>query len=155
MCRTVTLRLLFDDFSRASRSHTLPEATAETNAILATARGLFATAVPTIRARGITLLGLTLSDLHDGSAIQLALPFGRRGMHDLEATLDDVRERFGSSAVTRAVLLGRDHGVAQGLRNVRERHEDPALDVQLGEDLVVVVVDLRAGQRLERLERGD
>jgi DNA polymerase IV len=24
--------------------------------------------------------------------------------------LDDIRERFGSDAITRAVLLGRDHG---------------------------------------------
>ena len=38
--RTVVLRLRFDDFSRATRSHTLPWATAETHAILTTARGL-------------------------------------------------------------------------------------------------------------------
>ena len=40
VCRTVTLRLRFGDFSRATRSHTMPYATAETPAILATARGL-------------------------------------------------------------------------------------------------------------------
>src|SRR5712691_5281714 len=38
--RTVVLRLRFDDFSRATRSHTLPRATAQTKTILATARGL-------------------------------------------------------------------------------------------------------------------
>ena len=38
--RTVVLRLRFDDFSRATRSHTLARPTADTEAILATARGL-------------------------------------------------------------------------------------------------------------------
>ena len=38
--RTVVLRLRFDDFSRATRSHTLPHATAHTQTILATVRAL-------------------------------------------------------------------------------------------------------------------
>ncbi len=108
VCRTITLRLRFGDFSRASRSHTLPEATAETTVVLVVARGLLATAMPVIRARGITLIGLTLSGLDDDSAIQLALPFDRP-LARLDATLDAVRERFGSNAVSRAVLLSRRH----------------------------------------------
>ena len=52
VCRTVTLRLRFDDFTRASRSHTLPEATARTEAVLETARALLATARPLIEAPG-------------------------------------------------------------------------------------------------------
>src|SRR6266542_28540 len=40
--RTIVLRLRFDDFSRATRSHTLLHATAHTHTILATARGLLA-----------------------------------------------------------------------------------------------------------------
>jgi DNA polymerase-4 len=28
----------------------------------------------------------------------------------IDSTLDEVRDRFGSAAVTRAVLLGRNHG---------------------------------------------
>src|SRR3989441_3493910 len=38
--RTVVLRLRFDDFTRVTRSHTLPRATAQTQTILATASGL-------------------------------------------------------------------------------------------------------------------
>ncbi len=110
VCRTVVLRLRFDDFSRATRSHTLPEATGQTQTILATARGLLATAMPMIRRQGITLIGLTLTNLDDDSAIQLALPFGRPLAHAIDATLDDVRHKFGSAAITRAVLLGRDLG---------------------------------------------
>ena len=57
--------------------------------------------------------------------------------------------------VVEALVLGGDDGVAQRLRDVGQRHEDPALDVQLGDQLVVVVVDLGADERLERLQRGD
>src|SRR4029079_13602144 len=98
------------DFSRATRSHTLFEATAHTHTILAAARGLLATALPMIRAKGITLIGATLSNLDSDRAIQLALPFDPRSAAHLDATLDTVRDKFGSAAVTRAGLLGRDLG---------------------------------------------
>jgi DNA polymerase-4 len=111
VCRTVTLRLRFRDFSRATRSHTLVEATAQTRTVLATARGLLATATPMIRRRGITLLGISFSNLADEGAIQLALPFGRPGSSALDAAVDDIRERFGADAITRAVLVGRDQGL--------------------------------------------
>jgi DNA polymerase IV len=112
VCRTVTLRLRFGDFSRATRSHTMPYATAETPAILATARGLLATSMPMIERRGITLVGVALGNLGEGQAVQLVLPFERVRRSALDAALDDIRDRYGSDAVTRAVLLGRDQGVA-------------------------------------------
>jgi DNA polymerase-4 len=112
VCRTVTLRMRFDDFSRATRSHTLPEATAQTQTILATARGLLAAATPMIRRQGLTLVGVSLANLYDDDAVQLALPFDRHRAGALDATLDELRDRFGSAAVTRAVLLGRDQGEA-------------------------------------------
>jgi DNA polymerase-4 len=110
VCRTIVLRLRFSDWSRATRSHTLAEATAHTAAILATARELLAAAMPEIERRGLTLVGVSLTGLEDGHAIQLALPLDPRGA--LDATLDDVRDRFGSEAITRAVLLGRDQGIS-------------------------------------------
>ena len=110
-CRTVVLRLRFDDFSRATRSHTLAEATAQTHTILATARDLMATATPLIQSQGLTLLGVSLSNLQDDGAIQLALPFDGAREMALDAALDDIRDRFGSTAITRAVLLGRDQGL--------------------------------------------
>jgi DNA polymerase-4 len=110
VCRTVVLRMRFDDFSRATRSHTLFEATAQTQTILATARGLLAMAMPLIASEGITLVGVALTNLLDDRAVQLALPFDPRHDAALDAALDDVRDRFGSAAITRAVLLGRDPG---------------------------------------------
>jgi DNA polymerase IV len=112
MCRTVTLRLRFDDFTRATRSHTVAESTAETQALLAIARGLLAAALPMIEQQGITLIGVTFTNLDDDAAIQLALPFDRPQIHRIDTTLDQVRDRFGPAAVSRAVLLGRDHGLS-------------------------------------------
>jgi len=105
--RTVVLRVRFDDFSRATRSHALPQATASTHAILAVAQGLFAATMPTISRRGLTLVGLAITNLDDDSAVQLSLPLELENDDALDAALDEVRERFGAAAVTRAVLLGR------------------------------------------------
>ena len=110
VCRTVVLRLRFGDFSRATRSHTLSEATAHTQTILATARGLLSASMPMIQRQGITLVGVALGNLEDDDAIQLALPIDRQ--RALDATLDELRDRFGSTAITRAVLLGRDPGIS-------------------------------------------
>jgi DNA polymerase-4 len=113
--RTVVLRLRFDDFSRATRSHTLPQATAHTQTVLATTRGLLATATPLIERQGLTLVGVAVANLDDDNAVQLTLPFDRQSGSALDAALDEVRERFGSTAITRAVLLGRDPGLTMPL----------------------------------------
>jgi len=114
-CRTVVLRLRFGDYSRATRSHTLTEATAETRILLAAARGLLAAATPLIQAQGLTLVGVALANLDGDDADQLALPLDRQRPGALDVTIDDVRERFGSAAITRAVLLGRDQGISMPL----------------------------------------
>ena len=110
VCRTVVLRLRFNDFSRATRSHTLLRATAQTLQILETARQLLTTAMPLVERQGVTLVGVTLGNLGSDGLVQLELPFDRRPADALDATLDKVRDRFGSAAITRAVLLGRDQG---------------------------------------------
>jgi DNA polymerase-4 len=110
--RTVTLRLRFDDFSRVTRSHTLPQATARTHTILDVARDLLHAAMPMIARRGITLVGVAVANLEDDDSIQLALPFDPLSDGALDAALDGLRDRFGSNAVTRAALLGRDTGLS-------------------------------------------
>ena len=118
--RTVVLRLRFDDFARASRSHTLPRPTAGTDAVLRAARDLLRRARPIVAERGLTLIGVAVTDFDSGDAEQLELPIGeaaapRRGRlaapadtpAALDGALDRVRDRFGTAAVTRAVLLRR------------------------------------------------
>ena len=111
VCRTVVLRLRFDDFTRATRSHTLNEATAENRVILAAARELMAAARPLIELQGLTLVGLSLTNLEDVDAVQLALPLDRHAGPALDSTIDRVRDLYGADAITRAVLLHRDAGV--------------------------------------------
>lgn len=110
--RTVTLRLRFDDFGRATRSHTLPRATASTEAVLAAARELVAAAAPLIAERGLTLVGFAVSNIDRDGAQQLELPFDARAdLLAVDLAVDDVRRRFGNSSLTRGVLVGRDPGL--------------------------------------------
>jgi DNA polymerase-4 len=110
--RTVVLRLRFDDLGRASRSRTLPWATASTEVILRAARELVAAARPVIADRGLTLIGFAVANIDTEGAEQLMLPFA--GQHDnaaIDGAIDQVRRRYGNAALTRGVLVGRDPGM--------------------------------------------
>ncbi|WP_284234654.1 DNA polymerase IV [Mycobacterium antarcticum] len=124
--RTVVLRLRFNDFSRVTRSHTLPRATASTDAILSAARELVATAAPLIAERGLTLVGFAVSNIDRDGAQQLELPFdgsvasarpvaAAADLLAIDSAMDEVRQRFGNAAVMRGVLLGRDPGLEMPL----------------------------------------
>lgn len=112
--RTVVLRLRFGDYTRATRSHTVGKATADTTALLAAARALLRAALPEIDRRGITLIGVSVGNLDD-NPVQPELPFQPDPGSHLDAAVDAVRDRFGSAPLTRAVLLGREPGVEMPL----------------------------------------
>ena len=105
--RTVVLRLRLGDFRKLTRSRTLPEATAHTATILATLRDLLAENRMLVIEHGITLLGVTVANLDDADAVQLALPFHKADASVLDDTLDEVRAKFGNGAVQRAVVVNR------------------------------------------------
>ncbi|MGZ0143057.1 DNA polymerase IV [Rhodococcus qingshengii] len=111
--RTVTLRLRFADFTRATRSHTLRRSTADTAELLNASMVLLDEAIPMIADKGITLIGVAVSNLDRDGAEQLELPFDGPGFAGpdtaaLDSAMDSVRKKFGSAALTRGVLLGRD-----------------------------------------------
>lgn len=108
--RTVVLRLRFDDFSRATRSFTLAHPTFHTETILGIARGLLASSTPMIERQGLTLIGIAVANLDAGG--QLVLPLDPHIDDALDRAIDEVRERFGSEALTRGVLMGRDPGLS-------------------------------------------
>lgn len=112
LTRTVVIRMRFDDFSRATRSHTLARPTARTDMVLRAARDLLAAARPMTDERGLTLLGVAACNLEDLATLQLSFPFDAAGGGFLDRAVDEVRNRFGPAAVTRAVLLGREPGLA-------------------------------------------
>lgn len=109
--RTVVLRLRFDDYSRATRSHTMSRATASTEEILAAARQLIAAAGPLIAERGLTLVGFAVTGTDNSGSEQLELPFdGAPDTAAVDCAVDLVRQRFGNMCLTRGVLVGKDAG---------------------------------------------
>jgi DNA polymerase-4 len=107
---TVVLRLRFDDFTRATRSMTLPMPSADTQVLRAATRSLWEHAQPLVDARGLTLIGLAVANLSDADAVQLPLPFDGGTGVAIDRALDAVRDRFGGASVGRAALLGNDRG---------------------------------------------
>lgn len=113
--RTVVLRFRFDDFARATRSHTLPQATDDTGVLLRACDQLLDVMSATISRRGLTLLGLSVTNLANADAVQMALPFEELAFADgtaLDSALDDVRQRFGTEAIGRAAHVGKDMGMS-------------------------------------------
>jgi DNA polymerase IV len=113
--RTVILRLRFNDFLRSTRSLTLHHPTAQTNTVLAAGRHLLSGELPLIKRRGLTLIGIAIANLDDDLPLQLRLPLDPHDDALLDAALDEIRNRFGPTAITRAVLLGRPPGLAMPL----------------------------------------
>jgi DNA polymerase IV len=115
--RTVELRLRFGDYSRASRSRRLGEATATTRTILIAARSLLHVARPLIRERGLTLIGVAVTDVSAPRAgVQLPLALGGRDDVALDAAVDEARDRFGNDAVRRASLVRRGPALQPWIR---------------------------------------
>ncbi len=108
VARTVTLRLRFADFASATRSRTLVEPTRATTDILDLAQTLLDEAWPTIGERGLTKLGVAVSNLDSDRAVQQALPFPAADWDPVDQAMDEIRARFGVGAVTRATLAGQD-----------------------------------------------
>jgi DNA polymerase IV len=123
--RTVILRLRFADFSCATRSRTLPRETASTAAILAAARTLLRAARPLYARGGLTLIGVTVTNLsRSGAGVQLELAIDRGTSAALDAAVDEIRERYGADAVTRATLLRRDRTLSAWLLAGEEAERD-------------------------------
>jgi DNA polymerase-4 len=114
VCRTVVLRLRYGDFAKATRSRTV-RPTDRTSVLLEVARELLAAARPEISARGITLIGISLSQLGRADSLPPELPIDWNDQARLDSVLDAVRDRFGVASVARAVQLDRDPGLAAPL----------------------------------------
>lgn len=110
--RTITLRFRFDDFSRATQSHSVPSPTAATAMVQDIALNLLDAAWPMIEEKGLTLIGALVGNLENEVAEQLALPFGRGDLAVLDSTIDAIRGRFGGASLTRADRIGSDAGLS-------------------------------------------
>lgn len=109
---TVVLRLRYGDYTKATRSRTLPKPSDRTEVLLGVAQGLLAGVTTEIARRGVSLIGVAFSHLENSDALQPELDLGWHDAARLDTALDAVRDRFGARAVTRAALIGRDAGVS-------------------------------------------
>ena len=109
--RTVTLKFRYANFETKTRARTLPAATVLATEFLATARELI-DAVDC--ARGVRLLGVSLSQLAPVAAVQETLDLDdpaaaddahRRRRADVERAVDAVRDRFGARSVGPASVV--------------------------------------------------
>ncbi|WP_208012429.1 DNA polymerase IV [Cellulomonas shaoxiangyii] len=110
--RTVVLRLRFDDYTRATRSHSFAHATDSGEQLAAAATALLDDAAGLVRERGLTLVGVALTNLGSDAAVQDTLPLEHADRSALDTAADAVAQRFGSGAVVRASLLRSGDGVA-------------------------------------------
>ncbi|HEX7740277.1 MAG TPA: DNA polymerase IV [Marmoricola sp.] len=110
--RTVTVRLRWGDMSRATRSHTLAIPTDRTDILLDTARALLRGEQLAVSRRGLTLIGVSVAHLESGASVQLSLPIDDGPGAELDVAVDLLRNKFGSGAVMRGSLLGKDQGIS-------------------------------------------
>ncbi len=104
--RVVHLKVRFADFSTITRSQTLLEPTDITQELWQVAGEMLCERLPSDHLP-VRLLGIGVSGL-DASGVRQGLLFDqvqRRRRSGLDATTDQIRERFGSSALRRAASL--------------------------------------------------
>ncbi len=104
--RTVTIKIRDPQFVTLSRSHTLPRATDSSRLVLDTAADLLE-GVDTslgVRLLGVGVAGLTTQIVEQLSLDDLAAGTQPEGAAD--RAIDEIRERFGASAIGPATLLG-------------------------------------------------
>jgi DNA polymerase-4 len=103
--RTVQLKVRFHDFNTITRSETVATAIDEGPLIARVARRLLADVDPSA---GVRLLGVSVSQLEDGSVRQLSLDdVVAPSWGAASSAVDSIRERFGDSSSVPATLTGR------------------------------------------------
>ncbi len=132
--RTVTVRARFTDMSSVTRAKTLRGPTASSAVLYRTGAGLVDTILADHPDRGLNLLGISVSNLERGTALQLELgldddeasPGNPRELElqALDEAVDALREKFGRKAVgPGSDLLGYTSDWAEGLSDIMTRNE--------------------------------
>ncbi len=130
--RTVTVRVRFPGPRNVTRSETLEAPIDGTSAIEKVAARLLRAAVDG-ETEPVTLIGISVSGLLDGAAVQMELGLEEGDVERVgsqaadtgaavDRQVDEIRRKFGNAAVTRAGLLGRqDRDAPDDFRKLAER----------------------------------
>jgi DNA polymerase-4 len=130
--RTLTLRVRFRDLESITRSVTMRTASASSAVLFRTALDLTDGVLSEFPERGLSLLGISMSNLVPASPLQLELPLFDDDLvggsprelefRALDAAVDDLRERFGADAVGPGSDLLGDHSTfTEGLSRIMTR----------------------------------
>jgi len=118
VARTVTIKVRFGDFRTITRSLTLDAATDSGTRIARTARLLLDEIDVST---GIRLLGVGATGLDDEAPEQLSLDAlaadDREEWRKANGAVDDIRERFGTTAIGPAALIDPEKGIDTGTGN--------------------------------------
>jgi DNA polymerase IV len=132
--RTVTVRARFTDMASVTRAKTLRGPTASSAVLYRTGAALVDKILDDHPDRGLNLLGISVSNLERGSALQLefgvdddeASPGNPRelDLQALDEAVDALRQKFGRRAVgPGSDLLGDTSDWAEGLSDIMTRHD--------------------------------
>jgi len=133
--RTVTVRARFTDMASVTRSKTLRGATASSAVLYRTGASLVDKVLEDHPDRGLNLLGISVSNLERGTALQLELGVGddeaspgnpkELELQALDEAVDALREKFGRRAVgPGSDLLSDSSDWAEGLSDIMTRHDE-------------------------------
>lgn len=137
--RTVTVRIRFTDMTSITRSHTVRQPIATTAAIHQLSLELARDGIASHSER-VNLLGISVSNVETAPAVQMELGFDDGIVTDagstasdarsqLDASIDDLRNRFGSGAVGSATtVLSAHEYTPDAFRELAEKNEKAADD---------------------------
>lgn len=115
-CTSVSVTFRTLDFKNKSRQTTLSNATDMTDEIFRNAKKLF---TESWKGEPLRLIGVALTNLTDESFEQLSLfeDNEKKERHrKLDATMDEIRQKFGNDKITRASIMNSNSGIARKAR---------------------------------------
>ena len=115
-CTSVSVTFRTLDFKNKSHQTTLSNATDMTDEIFRNAKKLF---TESWKGEPLRLIGVALTNLTDESFEQLSLfedNEKKESHRKLDATMDEIRQKFGNDKITRASIMNSNSGIARKAR---------------------------------------
>ena len=123
-CTSISVNFRTLDFRNKSHQMTLPNATDTTDEIYKNAQKLFA---ESWKGEPLRLIGVALTNLTDESFEQLSLfedNEKKERRRKLDATMDEIRKKFGNDKITRASIMNSSTGIAKKARAQMKNEDD-------------------------------
>ena len=123
-CTSISVNFRTLDFRNKSHQMTIPNATDTTDEIYKNAQKLF---TESWKGEPLRLIGVALTNLTDESFEQLSLfedNEKKERYRKLDATMDEIRKKFGNDKITRASIMNSSIGIAKKARAQMKNEDD-------------------------------